>query len=77
MKHGSSPDKPIRLCVVACGDRSGETLVMLKSAVVFSHTYQLFHLFAEDHAKKELSEEVRQLSTNYSTVLPLIAFKYY
>lgn len=58
MKHGSSPDKPIRLSVVVCGDRSGETLVMLKSAVIFSHTYQLFHLFADDHAKKELSEEL-------------------
>lgn len=61
-KHGSSPDNPIRLSVVVCGDRSGETLVLLKSAVIFSHTYQVFHLFAEDHAKKELSEEVREVA---------------
>ena len=59
-KHGLTPENPIRLSVVACGDRAGETLVLLKSAVIFSHRYLFFHLFAEDNVKIELSREVRQ-----------------
>ncbi|XP_019642762.1 PREDICTED: glucoside xylosyltransferase 1-like isoform X2 [Branchiostoma belcheri] len=44
-----SPDKEasMHLAVVACGDRTNETLVMLKSALVFSNTKLHCHIFAE------------------------------
>ncbi|XP_070565842.1 glucoside xylosyltransferase 1-like [Ptychodera flava] len=38
----------IHLSVVACGDRANETLVMLKSAVLFTKAPLHFHIFAED-----------------------------
>ncbi|KAI8505422.1 Glucoside xylosyltransferase 2 [Branchiostoma belcheri] len=46
---GDSPDKEasMHLAVVACGDRTNETLVMLKSALVFSNTKLHCHIFAE------------------------------
>eukprot|EP00118_Oscarella_pearsei_P002218 m.9884 g.9884 ORF g.9884 m.9884 type:complete len:136 (+) comp21712_c0_seq2:52-459(+) len=57
-----SAGNPIRLSVVVCGDRAKETLVLLKSAAMFSKTRQFYHLFAEDHAKVELSKETRGLT---------------
>ncbi|XP_016105363.1 glucoside xylosyltransferase 1 isoform X2 [Sinocyclocheilus grahami] len=40
--------EPVELAVVACGSRLEETLIMLKSAVLFSHRRLRFHIFAED-----------------------------
>ena len=54
----SSRESPIRLSVVACGDRGKETLVLLKTAAMFSKSRLFYHLFAEDHVKVELKNEV-------------------
>lgn len=48
------PELWIHLAVVACGNRLEETLVMLKSAVLFSHRKIQFHIFTEDSLKPEL-----------------------
>ncbi|XP_066281573.1 glucoside xylosyltransferase 2-like isoform X1 [Branchiostoma lanceolatum] len=42
-----SPKAILHLAVVACGDRTNETLVMLKSAVIFTSTKLHCHIFAE------------------------------
>ena len=47
--HAVLPPKLwIHLAVVACGSRLEETLVMLKSAVLFSHRKMQFHIFTEE-----------------------------
>lgn len=44
--------------MVACGNRLEETLVMLKSAVLFSHRKMQFHIFTEESLKPELDKQV-------------------
>uniref|UniRef100_A0A8D0SNX3 UDP-D-xylose:beta-D-glucoside alpha-1,3-D-xylosyltransferase n=1 Tax=Sus scrofa TaxID=9823 RepID=A0A8D0SNX3_PIG len=47
----------IHLAVVACGNRLEETLVMLKSAVLFSHRKMQFHIFTEESLKPEFDKQ--------------------
>ncbi|XP_035886901.1 glucoside xylosyltransferase 2 isoform X3 [Phyllostomus discolor] len=57
--HAVLPPKLwIHLAVVACGSRLEETLVMLKSAVLFSHRKMQFHIFTEESLKSEFDKQV-------------------
>ncbi|GAB1291115.1 Glucoside xylosyltransferase 2 [Apodemus speciosus] len=58
--HSVPPELWIHLAVVACGNRLEETLVMLKSAVLFSHRKMRFHIFTEDALKPEFDKQLRQ-----------------
>lgn len=49
----------IHLAVVACGDRMEETLVMLKSAVLFTQTPLVFHIFTEAILQPQFDVQVR------------------
>jgi UDP-xylose:glucoside alpha-1,3-xylosyltransferase len=51
----------IVVVVVACGDRLQETLIMLKSALMFSKEKLNFIVFAEDN----LIESFNQKVSNY------------
>ncbi|XP_054993002.1 glucoside xylosyltransferase 2 [Sorex araneus] len=55
----------IHLAVVACGDRLEETLVMLKSAVLFSHRKIQFHIFTEEFLKPEFDKQLQQWPDSY------------
>ena len=59
-KHSKEPSslQCMHLAVVACGDRLEETLIMLKSAVLFSNRRLCFHIFAEDSLKPEFEKKV-------------------
>ncbi|KAJ3596845.1 hypothetical protein NHX12_003245 [Muraenolepis orangiensis] len=48
LRTQSGGDERMHVSVVACGPRLEETLVMLKSAVLFSVRRLHFHIFAED-----------------------------
>ena len=48
----------MHLAVVACGNRLEETLVMLKSAVLFIHMKMQFHIFTEESLKPEFEKQV-------------------
>lgn len=54
----SSPEPPMHLAVVACGDRLEETLTMVKSAVLFSIKQLHVHVFAEDQLHASFMEAV-------------------
>lgn len=54
----SSPEPPMHLAVVACGDRLEETLTMAKSAVLFSVKPLHVHVFAEDQLHASFIEAV-------------------
>ncbi|XP_032005393.1 glucoside xylosyltransferase 2 [Hylobates moloch] len=60
------PEPWIHLAVVACGNRLEETLVMLKSAVLFSHRKIQFHIFTEDSLKPEFDKQLRQWPDSYT-----------
>ena len=60
------PELWIHLAVVACGNRLEETLVMLKSAVLFSHRKMCFHIFTEDALKSEFDKQVKQGKRRHS-----------
>ncbi|XP_055116428.2 glucoside xylosyltransferase 2 isoform X2 [Symphalangus syndactylus] len=60
------PELWIHLAVVACGNRLEETLVMLKSAVLFSHRKIQFHIFTEDSLKPEFDKQLRQWPDSYT-----------
>ncbi|XP_025776812.1 glucoside xylosyltransferase 2 [Puma concolor] len=60
------PELWIHLAVVACGNRLEETLVMLKSAVLFSHRKIQFHIFTEDSLKPEFEKQLRQWPDSYT-----------
>ena len=49
------------LSVVACGDRLNETIVMLKSAAVFSQDHFHVHIFADDELRPQFQQQVRFL----------------
>ena len=51
MRPGAGETPAIHLAVVACGDRLEETLVMLKSAVLFTRAPLRFHIFADDELR--------------------------
>uniref|UniRef100_A0A8C6FDT2 UDP-D-xylose:beta-D-glucoside alpha-1,3-D-xylosyltransferase n=3 Tax=Monodon monoceros TaxID=40151 RepID=A0A8C6FDT2_MONMO len=60
------PELWIHLAVVACGNRLEETLVMLKSAVLFSHRKMRFHIFSEESLKSEFDKQLRQWPDSYT-----------
>lgn len=60
------PELWIHLAVVACGNRLEETLVMLKSAVLFSHRKMRFHIFTEEALKPEFDKQVKQDKPRHS-----------
>lgn len=64
--HPVPPELWIHLAVVACGNRLEETLVMLKSAVLFSHRKMCFHIFTEDALKPEFDKQVKQGKRRHS-----------
>lgn len=65
--HAVLPPKLwIHLAVVACGSRLEETLVMLKSAVLFSHRKMQFHIFTEEPLKSEFDKQVNLQKLYYS-----------
>ncbi|XP_033108903.1 glucoside xylosyltransferase 1-like [Anneissia japonica] len=49
-------DHKIHLAVVCCGDRSEETLVMLKTAIINTQQKLYFHIFAEEDLKPGLAK---------------------
>lgn len=55
---GSTPEPPMHLAVVACGERLQETLTMIKSAVLFSIGHLSLHIFAEDQLHASFMEVV-------------------
>ncbi|XP_054834773.1 glucoside xylosyltransferase 2 [Eublepharis macularius] len=56
----------MHLAVVACGDRLEETLIMLKSAVLFSNRKLKFHIFAEDSLKPEFEKKLQDWPLSYT-----------
>ena len=56
----------INLSVVACGDRVPETLVLLKSALMFTRKKLHFYVFTETPLKKQFSDQVN--TTLYSNI---------
>ena len=50
----------INLAVVACGDRK-ETLVLLKSALMFTRSYLYFIIITEPNLKKDFIKQVTPL----------------
>lgn len=57
--HAAPPPRLwMHLAVVACGSRLEETLVMLKSAVLFSHRKMQFHIFTEESLQPEFDKQV-------------------
>ncbi|XP_033125689.1 glucoside xylosyltransferase 2-like [Anneissia japonica] len=55
----------IYLAVVCCGDRSEETLVMLKSAVLNTQRKLHFHIFAEEELKPGLAKSLKSWPTDF------------
>lgn len=63
-RHFSANDqheKPqeIRIAAVVCGNRTNETLVMMKSALIMSRTFTRFILFADENATSALNATVK------------------
>ena len=54
----STPEPPMHLAVVACGERLEETVTMIKSAVLFSVKRLYLHIFAEDQLHASFMEVV-------------------
>lgn len=52
------PVKEINIAAVVCGNRVNETLILMKSALIFSHTPIKFIIFADDKATVSISERV-------------------
>lgn len=48
----------IHIAVVSCGDRMEESLIMLKSAILFSQSHLVFHIFTEPHLIKSFQEQL-------------------
>jgi hypothetical protein len=58
----------INLSVVACGDRVPETLVLLKSALMFTRRNLHFYVFTETPLKKQFSDQVNTTLFDISSV---------
>ncbi|XP_062486329.1 glucoside xylosyltransferase 2 [Pezoporus occidentalis] len=67
-KHSKEPSslQCMHLAVVACGDRLEETLIMLKSALLFSNRRLCFHIFAEDSLKPEFEKKLKEWPSSYT-----------
>ncbi|KAL4224786.1 Glucoside xylosyltransferase 2 [Mactra antiquata] len=57
-KRLSLRKESIHLAVVSCGDRMEESLVMLKSAVLFTRSHLVFHVFTEKENIKSFQEQL-------------------
>ncbi|XP_036284738.1 glucoside xylosyltransferase 2 isoform X1 [Pipistrellus kuhlii] len=65
--HAALPPRLwMHLAVVACGNRLEETLVMLKSAVLFSHGKMHFHIFTEESLKPKFDKQLQQWPDSYT-----------
>ncbi|KAL5006967.1 hypothetical protein ScPMuIL_015773 [Solemya velum] len=49
---------PIHLAVVACGERLDDTMVLLKSALLFTSSPLMFHIFAENSLLSKFEEQI-------------------
>ncbi|XP_030849201.1 glucoside xylosyltransferase 1-like isoform X3 [Strongylocentrotus purpuratus] len=58
-------DSVINLSVVCCGDRTNETLVMLKSATVLTQQLMHFHIFAEDELQAGIAQRLNAWPSVY------------
>lgn len=74
--HFRSTLDEVVLAVVACGDRLDETLVMLKSALVFTQAPLRFIIFAEDDLIESFSEKVN-LNFSQKIILKIQFFKFF
>ena len=55
----------VHLSVVACGDRLNESMVMLKSASLFTRAPLHAHIFAEDELRPLFEEQVLLYFVNF------------
>ncbi|XP_071505879.1 glucoside xylosyltransferase 1-like [Diadema antillarum] len=64
---GKAPgaDSVINLSVVCCGDRTNETLVMLKTATILTERPLHFHIFAEDELQPGIAARLNAWPTAY------------
>ena len=62
------------LSVVACGDRLNETIVMLKSAVLFSREPFHVHIFADDELQPQFLQRVRLLHAFLGYLYDLVTY---
>lgn len=53
-------DEVINLAVVACGDRVKETLVLLKSALMFTESYLHFIIITEKNLKQDFTKQFKE-----------------
>ena len=57
--NNSNDKQVISLAVVACGDRTEETLVLLKSTLLFTTKSNIhFYIFTEEHLKSQFTKRV-------------------
>nr|XP_054757673.1 glucoside xylosyltransferase 1-like [Lytechinus pictus] len=52
------PNSVINLSVVCCGDRTDETVVMLKTATILTQQNLYFHIFAEDNLQAGIAQRL-------------------
>ncbi|CAF1085840.1 unnamed protein product [Adineta ricciae] len=50
--------KPVHLAIVVCGSRLDEAVTSLKSSLIFTPGPVIFHIFTEDHLRKEFYEKI-------------------
>ncbi|XP_060592203.1 glucoside xylosyltransferase 1-like [Ruditapes philippinarum] len=55
----------IHIAVVSCGDRMEESLIMFKSAVLFSTSHLVFHIFTEPEQRKAFEDQLDFWPTKY------------
>ncbi|XP_030230065.1 glucoside xylosyltransferase 2 isoform X1 [Gadus morhua] len=71
-------EEVMHLAVVACGNRLEETLIMVKSALLFSVKKIKFHIFAEDplaaHFEKGLGQWPRSIAAKFQHQIYPITF---
>lgn len=64
----SKPISVFHIVVVACGQRLQETLVMIKSCLLFNHSKEMlkFVIFTEDNLRSEFNEKL----TDWHNLMP-------
>ena len=55
-------DDTIHLSVVACGDRLEETLMMIKSTILFTQKQMHYHILADDELRPLFDKQVFKIS---------------
>ncbi|XP_061180590.1 glucoside xylosyltransferase 2-like [Saccostrea echinata] len=48
----------IHLSIVVCGDRGNESIILIKSAILFTKMYIIVHIFAEDDLHSSLQQQL-------------------